>query len=154
MPQETHSECKVDRTGWPSGPWDSEPDRLDFIHAGFSCLLLRSHVGAWCGYVGVPETHPAFGKDYDDVEVEVHGGLTYMGLCRESICHVPIPGMPEKVWWLGFDMIHSHDYAPGLFRNSQLFEMFGDSGSPKGIYHNINDAQAEVCKLAEQLRKL
>ena len=64
---------KVDRTDWPKGPWDSEPDRVDFVSSGFSCLLLRNNVGSWCGYVGVPETHPSFGKDYDHVDVDVHG---------------------------------------------------------------------------------
>jgi hypothetical protein len=147
MPQMEHaaiSQYKVDRTGWPSGPWDSEPDRLDFIHAGFSCFLLRNHVGAWCGYVGVPETHSAFGKD--EVEVEVHGGLTYANLCRGAICHVPAPGMPEKVWWLGFDTAHCTDYVPGMSRFGEMPD--GDT------YRNIDYTRNQTEKLAEQLRAL
>lgn len=114
-----NTDVKIDRAGWPKGEWDSEPDRVDFIHAGFSCLLHRNTLGNWCGYVGVPETHPDFGKSYDDVEdVSVHGGLTYADLCREGICHVPQPGMPEKVWWLGFDAAHFNDLVPGMLRYS------------------------------------
>ncbi len=30
----------VDKTGWGDGPWNDEPDRVDFHHAGFACLLL------------------------------------------------------------------------------------------------------------------
>ena len=90
-------EHKINRTGWPSGIWDSEPDRAEFIHSGFACLLVRNDLGAWCGYVGVPESHRSFGLDYDAVEVEIHGGLTYANLCQEEgpICHIPQPGMPE-----------------------------------------------------------
>ena len=40
---------------WGQGPWDDEPDRVDFEHAGFPCLLLRNpRLGQWCGYVAVP----------------------------------------------------------------------------------------------------
>lgn len=145
---ETIQETKIDRTGWPSGEWDSEPDRVDFIHAGFSCLLHRNEMGAWCGYVGVTETHPAFGKDYDAVDVEAHGGLTYARACRGSICHVPQPGMADKVWWLGFDLIHSGDTAPGMLRFHRA------SGFIDETYRNLPYARRQTERLAKQLRKM
>ena len=106
---------KYDKTRWPRGEWDNEPDRVDFLHAGFSCFILRNMLGAWCGYVGVPSTHPAYRQDYNDVDVDVHGGLTYADVCGDHICHIPEPGMPDDVWWLGFDTNHYCDYAPGNF---------------------------------------
>ena len=39
-------------------------------------------LGSWCGYVGVRGNHPAAGKDYDDLDVLVHGGLTYADYCH------------------------------------------------------------------------
>lgn len=35
----------------------------------------------YCGYAVIPEDHPFYGADYDDVEgdVDVHGGLTFSG---------------------------------------------------------------------------
>ena len=95
-------------------PWLKEPDRVLFKYEGFPCLLNRAPTGAWCGYVGVPPGHPAHGKDYGDVEVHVHGGLTYSDSCQEDgpICHVPEPGEPDDVWWLGFDCAHYNDFAP------------------------------------------
>lgn len=30
-----------------------------------------------CGYITVPEGHPCAGLFYDDVDVKIHGGLTY-----------------------------------------------------------------------------
>lgn len=29
------------------------------------------------GYVLLPRNHPFYGKDYDDIDVDVHGGLTF-----------------------------------------------------------------------------
>lgn len=141
---------KIDRTGWPSGPWDNEPDRLDFIHVGFSCMMLRTPDGHWCGYVGVPEEHPTFMKDlssYDDttqIDLSVHGGVTYTSLCAGVICHVPAVGMPDKVWWIGFDCAHSEDWSPGGYCLS--------FGHPS--YKTMEYVKAEVISLAEQLREI
>lgn len=30
-------------------------------------------------YVRVPESHPYYGKKYDEISIEVHGGLTFSG---------------------------------------------------------------------------
>jgi hypothetical protein len=105
------------------GPWAEEPDKVQWRDAttGFACLVLRNHVGVWCGYVGVPEGHPWHGKPYDDLydDTEVHGGLTFSDKCKPStdeaygICHQREDGDPE-VWWLGFDCAHSMDLVPGM----------------------------------------
>jgi hypothetical protein len=49
----------------------------------------------------------------------VHGGITFSEFCHESeegpgygICHHPLDGRPEKVWWLGFDCAHCMDMSP------------------------------------------
>lgn len=128
-----------DKSNWSRGEWDNEPDRVDFIHSGFSCFILRNTLGSWCGYVGVPETHSCFGKDYDNVDVDIHGGLTYSAKCYGHICHTPKAGMPDKVWWLGFDTAHAWDISPGLNINSD------------GTYKNMNYAITETKKLADQL---
>ena len=74
----------VDRSDWPSGEWDKEPDRATWVHeaTGARCTMLRGALGAWCGYVGVNGNHPCAGKNYNDIDVAVHGGLTYGGYCR------------------------------------------------------------------------
>jgi hypothetical protein len=99
----------------PPGPWDSEPDHEDFRSPeGLPCVLRRSALGSWCGYVGVPPGHPWHGKDYGDINdphPDVHGGLTYSDRCQGAICHVPQPGESDDVWWLGFDCNHSGDLS-------------------------------------------
>jgi len=140
----------VDRSMWGRGEWDNEPDRVDFIHAGFSCFMLRGPMGAWCGYVGVPNTHPAYEKDYSALEcdhhIDVHGGITYANKCQGAICHVPQPGMPDDVWWLGFDTAHYRDKTPFNYRS------IGLSNEGSGIYRNVEYVTAEIKKLAEQLK--
>ena len=47
-----------------AGPWDDEPESLAFDAHGFRCQLFRNNMGAWCGYVGLPDTHPLFRCEY------------------------------------------------------------------------------------------
>lgn len=141
----------------PPGPWHDEPDRVEFEHAGFPCLLIRN--SAWCGYVAVPPGHPWHGVAYDDVRVpgedgltwpDVHGGLTYGHSCQGDICHVPKPGESDDVYWLGFDCNHSGDLA--LW---DLLEGRGDHDN--GIwftsYKDVDYVRRETVKLAEQARR-
>jgi hypothetical protein len=129
----------VDRSGWPAGPWDDEPDRVEFEHAGLPCLLNRGRMGQWCGYAAVPPGHPLHGQDYDVPDVKVHGGLTYAEACQGRICHLPEPGEPDDVWWFGFDCAHAWDVVPGVWR------------LPKAEYRTVAYTRRETERLAEQL---
>ena len=92
MEAEQFAETPIEKSAWGPGPWQDEPDRIEFEHAGLPCLMLRSTTGGnWCGYAAVPPGHPAHGKPYQDVDADVHGGLTYADKCRDYICHVPKP---------------------------------------------------------------
>lgn len=46
-------------------PWFQEDNRVDFEAEGFCCCMRRGPLGNWCGYVGIPATHPWFGKGYN-----------------------------------------------------------------------------------------
>lgn len=114
----------VDKTEWGAGPWHDEPDKIQWVDPAtdLDCLMHRGPMGNWCGYVGVAEGHPLFGQNFHDltVDLDVHGGLTYSAFCQDTgdetsgICHVPEPGRPHRIWWLGFDCLHFRDAAPGL----------------------------------------
>lgn len=146
----------VDRTGWGAGPWDGEPDRIEWEHAGRPCLILRaSTTGALCGYAAVDPGHPLHGVSYWDtydlIEYpDVHGGLTYSDACDGGrICHIPQPGKPDEVWWFGFDCGHHMDISPAVICRHPEIKV-GD-GTYGETYKPVAYVQAEVNRLAEWL---
>lgn len=163
---------EYDRSSWGPGPWESEPDRVDFEHGGLPCLLLRSPMGFWCGYAAVLPGHPWHGVDscqclapadpahasdengWHECEqrpeslMDVHGGLTYSGACSGSICHVPKPGEPDAVWWFGFDCGHAFDLTPGM----RAFRVRYRGAVPYGeVYRDLAYAREQTERRAEQL---
>lgn len=146
------------REGWEEGPWDDEPDLVEWRNSalpGLALLAVRSHAsGGLCGYAGVPPGHPAHGKPHQELEdaIDVHGGLTYSGACAGHICHVPKPGEPDDVWWFGFDCGHAFDEGPAL---DALVRRH--AGRPFKFeyahYRPLAHVMGEVERLAAQLAK-
>ena len=139
----------VDKSKWPRGEWDNEPDKIQWQDeaTGLPCLIVRGPVGALCGYVGLPPGHRYFGVDYDNAEADVHGGLTFAGGCQHTsedkgVCHKPAVGEPDNVWWLGFDCAHCGDLTPKM---SSRFDL-DDEG-----YRNVDYVAQECARLAAQL---
>lgn len=142
----------AERGLWGDGPWATEPDKAQWVDAatGLDCLAVRGPLGALCGYVGVAEGHPAFQRHYEDVDASAHGGLTYSAFCQddareEGICHLPEPGRPHRVWWLGFDCAHLGDLVPGL---TVL------RASPVDTYRDLAFVREECASLAHQLHAM
>lgn len=142
---------KIDKSSWGPGPWQDEPDRVEFRAHGFPCLLKRVPNGHWCCYVGVPPGHPWHGKadsDAYDLDVSVHGGVTYGAACDgdpvNGVCHTPQAGEPEHAWWIGADFAHGGDMSPG--RCSRELLRYG--WRPEGRYWDVNMVRAECESLA------
>lgn len=144
---------------WGAGPWDSEPDKIQWVDdaTGLDCLMHRNRMGSWCGYVGVAEGHPLFEKQYDQCEADVHGGLTYSDFCQDTddeskgVCHVPLEGRPHRVWWLGFDCAHYNDATPA-YTSQRYKTMF--AGLPideRNTYRDRAYVEQEVTQLAAQI---
>ncbi len=136
----------LDKSEWGEGPWQHEPDRLEWHDPAtkLPCMIIRSSaVGSLCGYVGVPPWHPYHGKHYDACEVEVHGGLTYSERCNGDICHIPGPGESDDIWWLGFDCGHAADLSPLLSLRLKL--------AGYGKYRTVAYVKAACADLARQL---
>lgn len=147
------TEPQVDRTSWPLGPWDFEGDREEWkTAAGLPGLMVRNRQGSWCGYAAVPPGHPYHGKGYDDVDVDAHGGLTYADSCGGNIFHVPEPGEPDDVWWLGFDCAHYTDLSPGMMASEMKYGFpERELLFPVPVYRDEAYVRAEVEQLAAQL---
>ncbi len=170
---EAQTVITIDKSTWGEGPWQTEPDRVEWEHAGLPCLALRSEFsGNWCGYAAVPPGHPLHGAEYDDVAVDVHGGPTYSAQCQGDICHVPKPGQPDDVWWIGFDCHHAFDFAPAYHVRMRKHGLkihpdvdydhaavlqFLDAHPERwdlSVYRTVDYVQAETNRLAEQLAAL
>lgn len=50
----------------------------------------------WCGYVEIPKDHKVDGVEYDDINIDCHGGLTYSRHEGDK-------------WVIGFDCNHFDD---------------------------------------------
>src|SRR5215471_8421807 len=137
---------------WGDGLWQGEDDRYEWrsVH-GLACLIVRGPGGALCGYVGVPASHPWHGRSYQEIDVSVHGGLTYSSGCQGHICHTPLEGEAE-VWWLGFDCAHCFDLAPAMAALLRQIGRGDDFLDPTQTYKPVEYVRGEVERLAEQVR--
>jgi hypothetical protein len=117
----------TDRTGWPAGPWDTEPDAVMWLAKApphYPCQISRCFNGAFGGYVAIPPGHPAHGLPLDELwrDFDVHRGLTFS---NEAVA---------GHWVLGFDCGHGAcDYSPGEPAMDHLFSEAwerADTGQP------------------------
>jgi hypothetical protein len=171
---ETKEYRTMDKSKWEPGPWQQEPDKVQWQDeaTGLPCLIVRNSMGALCGYVGVAEGHPWFAMEYrrgkvlgcgDTCEndwhyqctpaanVRVHGGITFSDFCQphddeaSGICHLPAPGEPDRVYWFGFDCGHCNDLIPA-WSGRDIGRMFGPS-----MYRDIDYVKDQVKHLAVQI---
>lgn len=101
----------MDRSRWPPGPWDDEPDSVSWVSAvGLACEMRRGGFGIWCGYVGTQPDHPVWRLDAERI-LETHHGVTLVALSEEFPNGPP---MPRGLKWAGFDCGHFGDVFPGM----------------------------------------
>ena len=148
----------VKLTHWGNGPWVEELDFVKWKYKGIVCLVKRAYVvegfhlghlslGNLNGYIQVPKEHPWFKKDYNDIDVEVHGGLTF-GEIRD-----------EGEFWIGFDCAHSFDIVPSIEptrteTDKEICKKHGISPSSNLLmrsYKDINFVKAECESMVDQL---
>ena len=57
-----------------------------------------------CAYVEIPKNHAYYKKDYNELDIDCHCGLTY----SDDLSHV-IPNKDDS-WFIGWDYAHAGDY--------------------------------------------
>jgi hypothetical protein len=105
--------------------------------SGLRALVIKNcHVGHNCGYVGIPENHPLYGKDYSqhcDVLIPLRNKIKNESIGKRGIIPifcwdgesasiqiifnvhggVTFSGthklVKSKLWWIGYDCGHSGD---------------------------------------------
>ncbi len=144
--------------------WENEPDYEEFTHKGYKCSIKRNMSGALCGYVDLPKDHPWYELGYDDIEIDVHGGLTY---AQNNVSE-----QGEESYTIGFDCSHAFDYCPytyGMTRsiwyknltdeekkifddyNAKRQDLFSSMPSQDGsTYKNIEYVREECRSMVEQ----
>lgn len=143
-----------EKAEWGEGPWNHEPDRVHWVSPATSldCLMLRADLGHWCGYVGLPRDHPLWGVGYDDVDVQVHGCLTFSDRARERWTEESDLDLDPDLWWFGFDCAHLGDLVPGVLA---VERRLGFGPPPDSfVYRGPEYVGAETENLARQLMEL
>jgi hypothetical protein len=153
------SETKLKRFGY--GEWLEEPDFAEFEHTGFLCHVMRNPFGCWCGYVRIPKVHPWHGKDYDSIDADIHGGLTFSQNVDDNY--------PEKSgYWIGFDCGHFGDFCPSSVKSQRELDNIVPESIPEEMkimrkhlyermgsvpYRNLEYVVNETKKLATQAKE-
>lgn len=173
----------IPRIDWGPGPWDNEPDRFEWVDeaTGFPCLITRHPVfGNLCGYVAVPPGHPFHGLSYGDAAMrglDVHDKVTYAAPCMDAgdipegaeespwfhpellVCHVPEPGEPDDVWWVGFAAGSFRDVQPASdarlrqqLGGHEIVDRMNEQRGPFARrYRDLDYMRGECTRLAAQL---
>jgi hypothetical protein len=135
----------VNREGWGKGPWDDEPDEIEWTTAvGFRGLIMRAEIGHLSGYVAVPRGHPCYDKPRGELHFDVHGGVTYAHRETDEQS-VPRADRSEDLYWIGFDCCHSQDLVPAVFSRmpERVRSLF--------TYRDVAFVREHVERLAAQL---
>lgn len=114
---ERHVIRSVDKSGWGEGPWQHEPDFVQWVDAatGLTCMVIRhARFGSFNGYVGIPPGHPLVGVESGDLPLRAHGDMygTADPPGWDETEYVPDATRPIA-YWVGFDCGHTFDVRPG-----------------------------------------
>lgn len=122
------------------------------FHKGFEWQVIHNRRGYRCGYVRIPNGHPWHGVDYDDIDADVHGGLTFAE--DDKPCD---KDGPDNAYWIGFDCAHAWDAPdpelpqrtdPNLF--DPIFKLFGEGIGIGTAIRTTDYVRMECEKLCEQ----
>lgn len=101
-------------------------------------LIRTGPGGSFCAYVGVPADSSLAGRDYDDMPLNCHGGLTFSDAGGRS-------GWPEGWYWYGWDYAHGGDflnYAPRMGGHRWTLEEI--EAETRGVMDQLRDLLAEA----------
>jgi hypothetical protein len=141
----------IDRSHWGKGEWDNEPDQLWWIDdkTQLACLVRRSLMGDFCGYVGVSEAHFLHNIEPEPGLISHQWTVTAGQLGAEGT------DFPDDLWWFGFRCGQALDLTPAaraqLGLCAEMAEIFEEKPPLVDKYCNIQCAAEQVNQLANRL---
>ena len=119
----------------------------DWDHEGIKIRILRGP-GAFCTYLGIPNNHPLANLDYDSVNVNCHGGLTFgqKGFIDKIDGKILLS---PSYYWYGYDYAHAGDCIYFLPKCSK----YVTQGKDWTLQEVIDDAEEAILSLNELMLK-
>lgn len=121
---------------------NSRAEKTWITKAGYPAVVVVQPMGHRCGYVQIPKDHPEAGKDYDDIEVSVHGEITYSSKNTKGTV-------------FGFDCAHWGD-APNLnLMEPEYRKVYDEFEMPQtGTVRSLEFCIEQCESMAEQFKQL
>lgn len=120
--------------------------RIEILEHG-TCFELFYWIVSYgthpCAYIMIPQNNKYFLKDCEEIDIDVHGGLTY----SDEYLPFETKRNDNKAWYIGWDYAHYGDYmgyeekVPKDFRNG-------------GKKWTTEEIKREVRKVCYKIRRL
>ena len=79
-----------------------------YVKDDIECVtILNIPMGIRCGYIGVGDNSPLYGKNEEDLPLSAHGGITYASRFPPRTFESIQKG--RNLYWIGFDTGHFGD---------------------------------------------
>lgn len=120
-------------------------------YRGFDFCVTFTYMGHRCGYVAIPEDHAiAKTRDYLNLDLDVHGGITFLDLPEKIIGSGIVSIIPCNDVWLGFDAAHWMDgrdfeLASKYFPESEELKMMQTMSVFREGKIRTNDYMTQQC---------
>ena len=107
---------------------------------GFNYVIM-SYGTHPCCYIQIPKEHRYYKKNYDDIDINCHGGLTF----SKSDLYFN----PTESWWIGWDYAHGNDYMG--YYGLDCLKGFDHSNDKKWTTQELlNDVKDVIKQLKEE----
>ena len=116
----------------------------DWFDEGVRCLILKGPASL-CVYLGVPLEHPLANKEYDDIPINCHCGLTFSSKGDGEY-------RPKEYYWYGWDYSHSGDYC--FYYDTTPLTTFKKSDDKKWLLKDVEDDMWEAVYNFKKLMRL
>ena len=114
--------------------------------AGYEAIVVVQPQGHRCGYVKVPKGHPVDYRQYDEIDIDVHGGSTYRDYDNDGTI-------------FGFDCAHYGD-APDVSLMDLKYRLVHDQLCSveniyvDGVIRSLDYCIEECENMAKQFKEL